>query len=185
MEGIRRGCVVAFGGSVLIGVASSSDAALGDDAFLGIALCVGAALAYAIGVTLQKPALNEVSALQLTWMACLTGAIVCLPFAPGLVSELGRADGTTLAWLAYLGIFPTSLAFTVWAFALRRSSAGRLGSTTYLVPPVAILMGWLVLQEVPPALAIVGGALCVGGVVVARSSVAFPRRGIRTSPEEA
>ena len=170
------GCAVAFGGSVLIGVASSADSALGGDAFLGIVLCVVAALAYATGVTLQKPALNEVSALQVTWMACLTGAIVCLPFAPTLVSELGRADGATLGWLAYLGIFPTSLAFTVWAFALRRSSAGKLGSTTYLVPPVAIVMGWLVLQEAPPTLAIVGGALCVGGVIVARSSGSLLRR---------
>ena len=170
------GCAVAFGGSVLIGIASSGDAALGSDALLGIALCVAAALAYAVGVTLQKPALNEVSALQLTWMACVTGAIVCLPFAPTLAAELGRADGTTLGWLAYLGIFPTSLAFTVRAFALRRSSAGRLGSTTYLVPPIAIALGWLVLNEVPPALALVGGALCVGGVIVARSSGSLPRR---------
>jgi drug/metabolite transporter (DMT)-like permease len=170
------GCVVAFGGSVLIGVASSGDAALGGDAVFGIVLCVTAALAYAVGVTLQKPALDEISALQLTWMACLTGAIVCLPFAPTLVSELGRADGTTLGWLAYLGIFPTSLAFTVWAFALRRSSAGRLGSTTYLVPPVAIVLGWLLLHEAPPTLAFAGGVLCIGGVIVARSSGSFVRR---------
>jgi drug/metabolite transporter (DMT)-like permease len=30
------------------------------------------------------------------------------------------------------------------------TSAGRLGATTYLVPPVAIVMGWLLLGDVPP-----------------------------------
>ena len=162
------GCLVAFGGSAVIGLATSGQPSLGADAPLGITLCVGAALAYATGVTLQKPALREVSALQVTWMACLTGAVVCLPFAPGLADELGKADTTTLAWLVYLGLFPTSLAFTTWAFALGRSSAGRLGSTTYLVPPIAILLGWLLLQEAPPALAIAGGIVCIGGVIIAR-----------------
>jgi drug/metabolite transporter (DMT)-like permease len=43
-----------------------------------------------------------------------------------------------------------------------------MGSTTYLVPPIAILLGWLVLGETPPALAFVGGALCLAGVYIAR-----------------
>jgi drug/metabolite transporter (DMT)-like permease len=36
------------------------------------------------------------------------------------------------------------------------------------VPPLAILLAWLVLGEVPPPLALVGGALCLAGVVLAR-----------------
>jgi drug/metabolite transporter (DMT)-like permease len=82
----------------------------------------------------------------------------------------------SIAWTVYLGLFPTAIGFTTWAFALSRSSAGRLGSTTYLVPPVVIVMAWLVLGEVPPALAIAGGALCIGGVIVARSRGALPWR---------
>ena len=39
---------------------------------------------------------------------------------------------------------------------------------TYLVPPIAIVLGWLLLGEAPPALAIVGGAICLAGVAVAR-----------------
>jgi drug/metabolite transporter (DMT)-like permease len=37
------------------------------------------------------------------------------------------------------------------------------------VPPIAILLGWLLLDESPPALAFGGGALCLAGVAVARS----------------
>jgi drug/metabolite transporter (DMT)-like permease len=166
------GCAIAFGGAVVIGLATQGRAAptIGSgSALLGIALCIVAALAYAVGVTLQKPALRAVSALEVTWLACLTGFIACLPFAPGLVDELGRAQPVSLAWVAFLGLFPTSIAFTTWAFALGRSSAGRLGSTTYLVPPVAIVLGAWLLGESPPALAILGGAACILGVIVARS----------------
>jgi drug/metabolite transporter (DMT)-like permease len=43
-----------------------------------------------------------------------------------------------------------------------------MGATTYLVPPIAILMGWLILDEVPPLLALAGGALCLVGVAFTR-----------------
>jgi drug/metabolite transporter (DMT)-like permease len=43
-----------------------------------------------------------------------------------------------------------------------------MGATTYLVPPLTILMGALFLNETPPALALAGGTLCLAGVFVAR-----------------
>jgi drug/metabolite transporter (DMT)-like permease len=162
------GCAIAFGGTVVIGSATAAQPA-GSGAIAGIALCVLAALLYAIGVTLQKPVLRAVPGIQVTWLACLIGAIACLPFAPTLADELGRARPDTLSWLLYLGVFPTSIGFTTWAFALGRMSAGRAGTLSYLVSPTAILISWLLLGETPAALAILGGALCVLGVIVARS----------------
>jgi drug/metabolite transporter (DMT)-like permease len=173
---LMAGIAVAFCGALVIGVASSSAPVPGGDATVGIALCLAAAVAYAGGVTLQKPALRALPAAQLTWMACVTGAIACLPFLPGLVGELGTADPASIGWMVYLGLAPTAIGFTTWAYALSRSSAGRLGSMTYLVPPIAIALSVLLLGEVPPALAVVGGALCVAGVIVARSRGALPWR---------
>jgi drug/metabolite transporter (DMT)-like permease len=46
--------------------------------------------------------------------------------------------------------------------------AGRLGVTTYLVPPLVIVMGWVLLDEVPPVLAVVGGVVCLAGVGLSR-----------------
>jgi len=70
--------------------------------------------------------------------------------------------------MVYLGVFPTAVGFMTWAYALSRTTAGRMGATTYLVAPLAILMGWAFLSETPAALAFLGGALCLGGVVLAR-----------------
>ena len=39
---------------------------------------------------------------------------------------------------------------------------------TFLIPLIAILLGWAVLGETPPWLAVVGGVLCLAGVYLAR-----------------
>ena len=95
---------------------------------------------------------------------------------PGELAELGAASPGSVAGLVYLGAVPTALAFSTWAYALARTDAGRLGVTTYLVPPLVVLMGWLLLDEVPPVLAVVGGAVCLVGVALSR------RRGRVRSP---
>jgi drug/metabolite transporter (DMT)-like permease len=162
------GCLIAFGGVAVISVATTGSSP-GSGTLLGILLCFVCAAVYSISITVQKPVLATVPALTVTWLACVTGMVVCLPFLPQLASEAGTADTASLAWLLYLGLFPTSVAFTLWAFALGRSTAGRLGSLTYLVPAVAIVIGWLLLAEVPAPMSFVGGAIAIAGVIVARS----------------
>src|SRR5579862_1439910 len=154
-EGFPRrllaGCIVSFAGAAVIGIAVSRH---GLHETWGAVLCLAAALGYSVGVVSQKPVLREASALSVTWLACTVGAVACLPYAPTLVHELGHARGSSVAWTVYLGVAPTALGFLTWAYALARTPAGRMGSTTYLVPPLAILLGWIILGEVPPLLAL-------------------------------
>src|SRR6185295_3991092 len=168
-EGFPRallaGCAIAFAGAIVIGLATSERSL---DAGWGAAMCIAAAAAYAGGVVAQKPLLERTSGLQVTFLACMVGAVACLPYAPELVHDVRAASAPAIAWTVYLGLFPTAIGFTTWAYALRRTTAGRMGATLYLVPPVAVLMGWIVLGEAPPVLALAGGALCLAGVVVAR-----------------
>ncbi|WP_432884193.1 DMT family transporter [Kribbella sp. CA-245084] len=169
-EGFPRqlviGGLVAFAGIVIIGTSTSS----GRAETWGVVLCVIAAISYAVGVVTQKPLLSRLPAAEVTWLACTIGAVVCLPFAPTLVDELRTADASTIWWVVYLAAFPTALGFTTWAFALRRTSAGRMGVTVYAVPVVAIVLGWLFLGETPAVLALAGGALCLTGVAISRRS---------------
>lgn len=168
-EGFPRrlfgGCAVAFSGCVLIGLAGSQS---GSRAGVGIVLLVVAASAYASAVVIQKPVLARATPLQVTWLGCAAATVVCVPFAPTLAGELDDAGGTAIAWTVYLGLAPTALGFATWAYALRRMTAGGLASLAYLIPVVAILLGWVLLGETPPWLAAVGGALCLAGVYLAR-----------------
>ncbi|MGW4903579.1 DMT family transporter [Streptomyces albidoflavus] len=168
-EGLPRpllaGVAVSFAGAVVVGLSTSGD---GGASVLGVVLCLLAAGSYAAGVVAQKPALRHAGALQVTTYGCLVGAVVCLPFTGTLLAELRTAPlGATLN-MVYLGVFPTALAFTTWAFALSRTTAGRMGATTYAVPALVVLMSWALLGEVPAPLALAGGALCLAGVAVSR-----------------
>ncbi|MEU0090219.1 DMT family transporter [Kribbella sp. NPDC006257] len=167
-EGFPRqlvvGSLVAFGGILLIGTSTSA----GGAELWGVVLCVIAAVSYAVGVVSQKPLLDRLPAAEVTWLACTIGAVGCLPFAPALIHELPKASAATIWWVVYLGAVPTALGFSTWAFALRRTTAGRLGATTYLVPVVAIVLAWVLLGERPAALALAGGAICLVGVSISR-----------------
>jgi drug/metabolite transporter (DMT)-like permease len=174
-EGFPRqlviGSAVAFGGVVLIGLSSSS----GKAEVWGVVLCLAAAAAYAIGVVSQKPLLARLPALEVTWLSCVIGAVACLPFGPALAREVRPS---TIWWVVFLGAFPTAIAFTTWAYALARTTAGRMGATTYLVPPITIFLGWLLLGESPAPLAYAGGLLCLLGVAVSR----YRRRTVAAIP---
>lgn len=158
------GGALAFGGVLVIGLATST----GRSSLVGVILCLVAAAASAIGLVAEKPALTRISALQATWTCCAVGALFCLPYVPALLRELRAAPVGGIGWLVFLGVFPTSIAFTSWAYALARGSAGRLAATAYLVPPIAILMSWIILGEAPHVIAVLGGALCLVGVSIAR-----------------
>lgn len=164
---LRLGLPVSFAGVVLIAVGSSGGSGSGGQT-VAVTQCVAAAVAYAVAVVVQKPVLARVPPLQATFLCCAAGTIVCLPFAPELVHEVGTAPASALGWTVYLGLLPTAVAFTTWAYALARVSAGRLAATTYIVPPLSILLGWLALGETPGLVAVGGGVLCLAGVAVSR-----------------
>ncbi|MFF9342953.1 MULTISPECIES: DMT family transporter [unclassified Streptomyces] len=183
---LLAGMAVSFAGAVAVGLSMSGKD--GHASVLGVALCLLAAVAYAGGVVAQKPALAHASALQVTTFGCAIGAAACLPFAGQLVTEAARAPLSATANMVYLGVFPTALAFTTWAYALARTTAGRMGATTYAVPALVVLMAWALLGELPGALTLVGGALCLAGVAVSRSrprTAARPASGTDAGLEEA
>ncbi|WP_018687068.1 DMT family transporter [Actinokineospora enzanensis] len=160
------GMAVSFAGAIVVGLSASG----GNHASLpGILLCLLAAVTYAAGVVGQKPALKHGSALQIITYGCVVGAVVTLPFSGQLVHDLGTAPTGAILGVVYLGLFPTALAFYTWAFALSKTTAGRMGTTTYVVPALVVLLSWIFLDEVPRPLAFVGGALCLAGVAVSRT----------------
>jgi drug/metabolite transporter (DMT)-like permease len=178
-EGFPRplvvGLAVALAGTLLIGLGSAAtgpagpgERTAGDSPGLGVVLVLVSAVAYAGALVAQKVVLRRLSGLVLTWAACTVGTIACLPFAGELVRGLAAAPALVWWSVVYLGVVPTAIAFSTWAYAMGRSDAGRLSTTTYAVPPVAIVLGWLLLGEVPAVLAVVGGVVSLVGVVVAR-----------------
>jgi drug/metabolite transporter (DMT)-like permease len=163
---LLAGMAVSFAGAVVVGLSLSGG---GASSLPGVALCLVAAVTYAVGVVLQKPALKHASPLQVTTFGCLAGAAACLPFAGQLVTQAAAAPLTATLQIIYLGVFPTALAFSTWAYALSRTTAGKMGATTYAVPVLAVAMSWAFLDAVPGWLTLLGGLLCLAGVAVSRT----------------
>jgi drug/metabolite transporter (DMT)-like permease len=180
-EGLPRwvgiGAAVAFGGVILIGVGTSM-VTEGERPIdpVGVLWALVAAVTYAIGVLAQKPMAGRLPASQITLIGCVIGLIACLPFAGQLASEVAVAPTSALIGIAYLGVVPTALAFTTWGYALGRMPAGQLGISTYIVPPLAIILGLIFFTEVPAPLAIVGGLICLVGVALSRRRGRVPVR---------
>lgn len=168
---VLAGIAVSFAGAVVVGFSMAGD---GHASVLGVLLCVVAAITYAIGVVAQKPALRHGSALQVTTFGCLVGTVACLPFAGQLISQAVSAPMSATLNVIYLGVFPTGLAFTTWAYALARTTASKMGATTYAVPALVVLMSWVVLDELPGWVTFLGGALCLAGVAVSRTGARKP-----------
>ncbi|ETA08500.1 DMT family transporter [Gordonia alkanivorans] len=181
-EGFPRhlviGMTIAFAGVVLIATGGSATTDAHAD-WLGVLLGIAAAVLYAAGVLIQKSALRTVDALTATWLGALAGLVATLPFAPTAVSELARADASAIVAVIYLGVGPTAIAFSTWAYALARTDAGAMAATTLVVPAIVIVMSWALLDELPTGVGIVGGVLCIGGVAIARRLFPRTRRGGR------
>lgn len=183
-EGVPKwlaiGAGVSFGGVVLIGVGSGLSG-LGNG--VGILWALVAAVTYTVGVLCQKRLMRRIPSTQITWLGCTIGAVACLPFVGGLMTQIQAAPPNAVLGVLYLGAIPTSLAFTTWGYALSKLPAGQLGVTTYIVPALVIVMGLAVFAEIPTPLAIVGGVICLIGVALSRHKTAKRPEALVPPPE--
>lgn len=159
------GLAVALLGTVLVVLASGQRVELDPHALL-VLVCVAVSAIFFVG---QKALFARSSMLGVTAFAFFAGTLAALPFGWQLPQALRAASWAHIGALLWLGIAPTFVGYLAWNMAVNRASASRVSSFIYLSPPIALLIGWLWLHEVPNALILVGGAITVGGVVLANA----------------
>jgi len=127
---------------------------------------LGAAVLQAVYSMGQRPVLARCSGLQMVTFAALFAALGFLPWSGRALAQFAQAGAGPRGAVLFLGVVPTAVGYWTWAGANRHLRASAAGSFLYLVPPVALLLGWAVLGETPTALALGGGLLVIAGVAM-------------------
>jgi drug/metabolite transporter (DMT)-like permease len=153
------GVVVAVGPDDLdLGSASTR----GELAVLAAAACYGVAALYGRRAFRGMPPLVPAAGQM------ITGSVALVPIAL-LVDGLPSAAPTTgaLVGVAGLTLIGTVLAYILYYWLLERLGAARASMVTYLLPPFALLYGWIWLREPLHPNALLGLSLVVAGILVA------------------
>jgi drug/metabolite transporter (DMT)-like permease len=95
------------------------------------------------------------------------GFVLCL--AGLLAGEAGdlrldRVSGASLASFVYLVVAGSLVAYTAYVWLLANAPVSQATTHTHVNPVVAVLLGWLILQERVTPATLVGAALVVGSV---------------------
>jgi len=140
---------------------------------------VTSAICAALYVIVQKRYLSDYGAITFTLWTVWAGVILLVPvFSVPLLRQLSLAPLHATGEVCFLGVFPAATAYMTFAYATVRMPASRVMTFMYLIPPVAMAISWVYLDEKPTCVSLWGGALAIGGVAVvnsaraARSSVA-------------
>ena len=160
------GSGVAFAGVAIIGLAEGDWG--GFEA--GVASILAAAVAQALYFVIVKPMLERYHPVELTAWAVWFGCLFLLPFRRGLLAALQHCSSAALGSILFLGVGPAAIAYMAWSYVLGELPAGQASSVLFLIPVVAIALGWLVLGDVPEPVALAGGSLAVIGVLLGRET---------------
>jgi drug/metabolite transporter (DMT)-like permease len=161
----RRGWLgigIAFGGVTIIALTGEGGLRLS----AGALLVLGAAIAQAAYFISAKPLLARYGSLELTTWAMIAGALLTLPLAPGLPHAVATAPLESSLAVAFLGLGASAIGFVTWSAALRRVDVSFAASTLYAIPPVAVLVAWAWLGELPGFSTVAGGAVALAGVAL-------------------
>ncbi|HWA47006.1 MAG TPA: EamA family transporter [Dongiaceae bacterium] len=132
----------------------------------GALLILGSAFCNSITSVVQKPLFARHKPLTVSMWNMVIGALILAPFLPSGLEQAAGASSDALFAAIYLGVVPSLIAYATWTIVLSRLPAGRASNFMYCVPPVATLLGFVWLGEMPTLFGIAGGVLALGGVAI-------------------
>jgi drug/metabolite transporter (DMT)-like permease len=177
------GLIVGFIGVIII---TSQGLTSGDSSVTGQLALLGAAFSYAVGAVYSRRNVRGLppmvpAVFQVSFAAIFVTALALLFEHPWTATP----DGQAIFSILWLGIFGSGLAYLCVFRLFAHWGATRTTLISYVIPPVGIALGFLVLNEPIDARIIVGTGLVVAGVGLVNSKFGRRRLFGRVPPIEA
>jgi len=148
---------------------------------LGALAVVGMAFGYALGGLLMGRHLSGVRPLVIALSSTAVSALVLAPF--GIAQAPHHAPGwKTIGAVVALGVPGTAFAYLLFFGLIVGAGAAYASLVTYLIPPIALAYGAVLLGERFGASAFGGLALILGGVALGTGAVGAGRLRRRLAP---
>jgi drug/metabolite transporter (DMT)-like permease len=171
-RGVIVGLAVGLTGAVLVAWPTFGE---GRSSVEGVLLILAALVSYGFALNIARPLQQRYGALPVIWRAQALALLLTAPLGLPEMLDARWTPGPVLALLA-LGAFGTAMAYVLVAVAAGRVGATRASATTFLIPPVALVLGVLVRDERVAWLSVLGGAVCVAGAWLIRRAQMEPER---------
>jgi len=155
---------LAIGGTVLL-ISPAEGAIQREEAGFGLLLALGSATGYALVMLASRAIARGNHPLTSMTVGFGVGALALLP---ALLLEGGQMTFPAEGWalLLYLGTVPTALAYVLFSIGMRTTVATVASLVTLIEPLTAASLAWLLFDEQLGPLALVGGGLLLGAVLL-------------------
>ena len=146
---------------------------------IGCAMIFVSGTCWSIYAVASKPLSQKYGSLSVTAMSVVITslALVALLGRPSTLGTLASMTPRSWAEMAYLVIFVTALTMVTWNYGAARLPAAAAGAFLYLVPPIGVAGGALMLGEKVTGGMLIGGALIMTGVAIAQFGDRLKLRG--------
>jgi drug/metabolite transporter (DMT)-like permease len=177
------GLVVSFAGSALLvwGDDITGGTVRHQELLLGCLFILGASVFWAINVVFSKPLIEKYGALKITSLANALIAVPALPLLNTTIIQKLVALPPFEVWSLVGMLTVGTVSIITWNFAAGRSRPSVLGMALYIMPIIAVLAGWLVLNEPITVQVVVAATIILLGVGLSQAKVAT-EKAIEVSP---
>ena len=129
-------------------------------------MCSSDLLCATVQTMLSKALTQRYAAVDVTTWAIWVGTLALLPFAHSIGDVAARLSPAAWGHLIFLGLVPAALCYSFWAWVLQSLPMTFVMASVYIMPMFSVLFAWVILGEIPPYSALVGGLITLGGVAL-------------------
>lgn len=131
---------------------------------LGVFIILLASFSESLYFTFQKKYIEKYGFIAFTLYTIMASSPFMLIFIPEIINDIHGATFTSIVSVLYLAIFPTIIPYVLLAYIVKSVGVSDATMSLYLTPIVSLLLSYLLLDELPTTLAIIGGIITILGV---------------------